>query len=100
MLSKPGEPLKVEIPVKAKLEDKSSLETISIELVPKSEYDRLGISSKILDYIPSIAIRKGSSGQQIITIESDRAIEVDQDPFIDIIVGLKWANGGLQNLTP
>jgi len=95
MLSKPGEPLKVEIPVKAKLEDKSSLETISIELVPKSEYDRLGISSKILDYIPSIAIRKGSSGQQIITIESDRAIEVDQDPFIDIIVGLKWANGGL-----
>ena len=95
MLSKPGEPLKVEIPVKAKLEDKSSLETISIELVPKSEYDRLGVSSKILDYIPSIAIRKGSSGQQIITIESDRAIEVDQDPFIDIIVGLKWANGGL-----
>jgi len=95
MLSKPGEPLKVEIPVKAKLEDKSTLETISIELVPKSEYERLGVSSKILDYIPSIAIRKGSSGQQIITIESDRAIEVDQDPFIDIIVGLKWANGGL-----
>jgi len=68
MLSKPGEPLKVEIPVKAKADDKNILETLSIDLVPKSEYERLGISSKILDYKPSISLRKVSPGQQIITI--------------------------------
>ena len=95
MLSKPGEPLKVEIPVKAKADDKSILETLSIDLVPKSEYERLGISSKILDYKPSISLRKVSPGQQIITIDADTAIVVDQDPFIDIIIGLKWASGAI-----
>ena len=76
MLSKPGEPLKVEIPVKAKADDKNILETLSIDLVPKSEYERLGISSKILDYKPSISLRKVSPGQQIITIDADTAIVV------------------------
>ena len=95
MLSKPGESLKVEIPVKTKQEDQKTVDALSVNPLTKAEYERLGISSKILDYNPNISLKKVNSGQQVIIIETDRAIEVDQDPFIDVIIGLKWSNGGL-----
>lgn len=95
ILSKPGEPLKAEIPVRIGADDQVYLQTLTIDPVPKADYDRLGISAKILDYKPNIVLRRVSQTQLIITVDSASPIDTTQDPFVDIIIGLKWANGGV-----
>ncbi len=95
ILSKPGEPLKAEIPVRLGVDDQTYLQSLSIDPVPKADYDRLGISAKILDYKPTIVLRRVSLTQLVIAVDSASPIDTTQDPFVDVIIGLKWANGGI-----
>jgi pilus assembly protein FimV len=59
ILSKPKEALRAEIPVRTGAEDKPYMESLAIDPVAKTEYERLGISPRILDYKPSIFDRGG-----------------------------------------
>ena len=95
MLSKPGEPLKAEIPLRMSAQDQSNLDALSIEPISKIDYERLGISPRILEFKPTISLRKVSPSQGMITVESGDAIDTSKDPFVDLIVGLKWANGAI-----
>lgn len=95
ILSKPGEPLKVEFSIRVGEQDQAFAESISSDLISKADYERLGISTKILDYKPNIVLRRVSLNQWVIGLETSNAIDTGQDPFVDVIIGLKWANGGI-----
>ena len=95
ILSKPKEALRAEIPVRTGVEDKPYIESLVIDPVAKTEYERLGISPRILDYKPSITLKRNQSDQFLIVVETESPIDADNDPFIDIILGLKWSNGGV-----
>ena len=95
ILSKPKEALRAEIPVRTGVGDKPYMESLVIDPVAKTEYERLGISPRILDYKPSITLKRNQPDQFLIVVETESPIDADNDPFIDIILGLKWSNGGV-----
>ncbi|MBM3349125.1 MAG: pilus assembly protein FimV [Betaproteobacteria bacterium] len=95
ILSKPKEALRAEITVRTGAEDKPYMESLAIDPVAKTEYERLGISPRILDYKPSITLKRKQPDQFLIMVETEDPIDADNDPFIDIILGLKWSNGGV-----
>ncbi len=95
ILSKPKDPLRAEIPVRTGIEDRPYLESLVIEPVTKADYERLGISTRVLDYKPSITLKRNQPEQFLIVVETENPIETGKDPFVDIILGLKWTNGGI-----
>lgn len=95
ILSKPKEPLRAEIPVRTGIEDRPYLESLAIDPVTKADYERLGISARVLDYKPSITLKRNQSEQFLIMVQTENPIETGKDPFVDIVLGLKWTNGGL-----
>jgi len=95
ILSKPNEALRAEIPVRIGIEDRPYLESLAIDPVAKTDYERLGISSRILDYKPSITLKRNQPEQYLVVVQTESPIEAGKDPFVDIILGLKWANGGV-----
>jgi len=95
ILSKPKEPLRAEIPVRTGIEDRPYLESLVIEPVMKADYERLGISPHVLDYKPSITLKRNQPEQFLIVVQTENPIETGKDPFVDIILGLKWTNGGI-----
>lgn len=95
ILSKPKEPLRAEIPVRTGIEDRPYLESLAIDPVAKADYERLGISTRVLDYKPSITLKRNQPEQFLIVVQTENPIETGKDPFVDIILGLKWTNGGI-----
>ena len=95
ILSKPKEPLRAEIPVRTGVEDRPYLESLVIEPVSKADYERLGISFRVLDYKPSITLKRNQPEQFLIVVQTESPIETGKDPFVDIILALKWTNGGI-----
>lgn len=95
ILSKPNEALRAEIPVRTGSEDRPYLESLAIDPIAKPDYERLGISPRILDYRPSITLKRNQPDQFLIVVQTETPIETGKDPFIDIILGLKWTNGGV-----
>lgn len=95
ILSKPNEALRVEIPIRTDLEDQPYIESLAIDPITRVDYERLGISSRILDSKPSITLRRNQYGQLVMTVQTESPIETGKDPFVDIILGLKWTNGGV-----
>lgn len=95
ILSKPKEPLRAEIPVRTGIEDRPYLESLAIDPVSKADYERLGIAPRILDYKPSITLKRNQPEQFLIVVQTENSIETGKDPFVDIILGLKWTNGGI-----
>lgn len=95
ILSKPKEALRAEIPVRTGIEDQPYLESLTIDAVTKADYERLGISTRILDYKPSITLKRNQPDQFLIMVQTENPIETGKDPFVDIILGLKWTNGGV-----
>ncbi|MBJ7379188.1 MAG: pilus assembly protein FimV [Polynucleobacter sp.] len=95
LLSKTGEALRVEIPIRIAPAN-SSFDAITVEIPNQAVYERLGISSRILDLNPSIQLQAGKdSGAMILLVESATAVDVSNDPFIDLIVSVRWPNGNL-----
>ncbi len=95
ILSKPKEPLRAEIPVRTGIEDRPYLESLTIDPLTKADYERLGIATRILDYKPSITLKRNQPEQFLIAVQTENPIETGKDPFVDIILGLKWTNGGI-----
>ena len=95
IFSKPNEALRAEIPVRTSVEDQPYLASLTIDPLAKTDYERLGISARILDYKPSITLKRNQPNQFLIVVQTENPIETGKDPFVDIILGLKWTNGGV-----
>ncbi len=95
LLSKSGEPLRVEIPIRVGAEEQSALTSLKVSTLPKASYERLGISQKIFDLNPQLSIYRNSQAQLVVLVETVNIVPVSDDPFVDVLVNLNWSSGSI-----
>jgi pilus assembly protein FimV len=95
LLSKPGEPLKVEFPIRVPEDEQSALSSLNVAIANKTAYDRLGISQKILTLNPQAMIYRNQQDQLMVLLETVESVPIADDPFLDVLVTLNWSAGSL-----
>lgn len=95
LLSKSGEPLRVEIPIRVSPEERGVLASLEANLPTKSAYERLGISSKILDFNAQSMVYRKNQEQLLVLVETVNPVPISDDPFIDLLVNVKWSAGSI-----
>jgi pilus assembly protein FimV len=95
LLSQPGEPLKVEFPIRFASAEQSALSSLNVGIANKETFDRLGISQKILALNPQAMIYRNKQEQLTVLLETVESVPVTDDPFLDVLVALNWSAGSL-----
>ena len=95
LLSRPGEPLKVEFPIRVGVDEQSALSSLNVAIPNRGAYERLGISKKIIDLNPQAMIYRNQQQQLMVLLETVEAVPVTDDPFLDVLVTLNWSAGSL-----
>jgi pilus assembly protein FimV len=95
LLSKPGEPLKVEFPIRVGADEQSLLASLNVGVANKAAYDRLGISQKLLNFNPQAMIYRNQQEQLMVLLETVESVPMTDDPFLDVLVTLNWSAGSL-----
>ena len=93
--SKSGEPLRVEIPIRVSADEQSALSSLKASTLPKTSYERLGISPKVLDLNTQISVYRNRQEQLMVLVETVNAVPVSDDPFVDVLVNLNWSSGSI-----
>ncbi len=98
VLSQPGQPIRAEIPLRVSAADQEQLNNLQVTNASKTAYDRLGISSAIVELDPQLRIDRRDGNPSMIVLETAKPMStarLNQDPFIDLIVSLQWPSGQL-----
>ena len=95
LLSRPGEPLKVEFPIRVGVDEQSALSSLNVGIANKAAYERLGISQKILTLNPQAMIYRNQQEQLMVLLETVESVPMTEDPFLDVLVTLNWSAGSL-----
>jgi pilus assembly protein FimV len=95
LLSHPGEPLRVEIPIRIPPGENAELESLKALTPSKGVYERLGISAKVLDFNAQTMVYRNPQEKLMVLVETVNPIPVSDDPFLDILVNLNWSSGSL-----
>jgi pilus assembly protein FimV len=95
LISKPGEPLKVELPIRAGVDEQAALSSLTVGIANKAAYERLGISQKILALNPQSMIYRNQQEQLMVLLETVESVPITDDPFLDVLVTLNWSAGSL-----
>ena len=95
LLSRPGEPLKVEFPIRVAADEQSALSSLNVAITNKAAYDRLGISPKILALNPQAMIYRNQQEQLMVLLETVESVPMTDDPFLDVLVSLNWSAGSI-----
>ncbi|MBU3617208.1 FimV/HubP family polar landmark protein [Polynucleobacter sp. JS-Polo-80-F4] len=93
--SRPGEPLRIEIPIRVGTDEQSALSTLNVAMPNKLAYERLGISQKILELNPQAMVYRNRQEQLMVLVETVNSVPMTDDPFFDVLVNLNWASGSL-----
>ncbi len=93
--SRPGEPLRVEIPIRLAVDEQVDLASLKVALASKPTYERLGISQKILDLNPQAMVYRNRQEQLMVLVETVNAVPMTDDPFLDLLITLNWASGSI-----
>ena len=93
--SRPGEPLRVEIPIRVGADEQSALSSLNVTMPNKAAYERLGISQKILELNPQAMVYRNRSEQLMVLVETVNSVPITDDPFLDVLVNLNWSSGSL-----
>ena len=93
--SRPGEPLRVEIPVRLGPDEQGALDSLKVTLPAKAAYERLGVSQKILDLNPQAMVYRNRAEQLMVLVETVNSVPMTDDPFLDILVNLNWSSGSI-----
>ena len=95
LLSRAGEPLRVEIPIRLAPEDQNLLEGIKVVIPNKAAYSRLGIASKILDLNPQAMVYRNQQERLMVLVETIESVPMTDDPFLDLLFTLNWPSGSI-----
>ena len=95
LLSRPGEPLRVEISIRIGSGEEDALSTLKAVLPNKAAFERLGISQKILDLNPQVMVYRNRQEQLMVLLETVNPVPASDDPFIDALINVNWASGSL-----
>ena len=93
--SRPGEPLRVEIPIRVSADEQGALSSLNVVMPNKATYERLGISQKILELNPQAMVYRNRQEQLMVLVETVNSVPVIDDPFLDVLVNLTWSSGSL-----
>ena len=93
--SRPGEPLRVEIPIRVTTDEQSALSSLNVVMPNKAAYERLGISQKILELNPQAMVYRNRSEQLMVLVETVNSVPMTDDPFLDVLVNLNWSSGSI-----
>jgi pilus assembly protein FimV len=93
--SRPGEPLRVEIPIRIGADEQSALESLKVTLPSKTAYERAGASQKILDLNPQAMVYRNRLEQLMVLVETVNSVPMTDDPFLDVLVNLSWSSGSI-----
>ena len=93
--SRPGEPLRVEIPIRINAEERGALESLKATLPNKPTYERTGASQKILDLNPQVMVYRNRQEQLMVLVETVNSVPMTEDPFLDVLVNLTWSSGSI-----
>jgi pilus assembly protein FimV len=95
LLSKPGEPLRAEFPIRVAADEQSALSSLKVGIANKAAYDRIGISQKILGLNPQAMIYRNQQEQLMVLVETVEPVPIADDPFLDVLITLNWSAGSL-----
>lgn len=98
VLSQPGQPIRAEIPLRMSDTDLAQLDAVQITSPSKVMYERLGIPTSILELEPQLRLDRRDGNRTFIVLETVKPIstaQINQDPFIDLMVALQWPSGQL-----
>lgn len=98
VLSQPGQPILAEIPLRISDADLAQLDAVQITTPSKAIYERLGIPSSILELEPQLRLDRRDGNRTFIVLETVKPVstaQINQDPFIDLMVALQWPSGQL-----
>lgn len=93
--SRPGEPLRVEIPIRVGADEQSALSSLNVAIPNKAAYERLGISQKILQLNPQAMVYRNRQERLMVLVETVDSVPMTDDPFLDVLVNLNWSSGSL-----
>ena len=93
--SRPGEPLRVEIPIRVGADEQDALSSLNVVMPNKAAYERLGISQKILLLNPQAMVYRNRQEQLMVLVETVDSVPMTDDPFLDVLVNLNWSSGSL-----
>ena len=93
--SRPGEPLRVEIPLRINADEQGALESLKVTLPNKATYERTGASQKILDLNPQAMVYRNRQEQLMVLVETVNSVPMTEDPFLDVLVNLTWSSGSI-----
>lgn len=95
LLSRPGEPLRVEIPIRLAPEDQTSFSSLTAAIPNQAAYSRLGIASKILDLKPQAMVYRNQQERLMVLVETVEPVPMAEDPFLDLLLNLSWPSGSI-----
>jgi pilus assembly protein FimV len=93
--SRPGEPLRVEIPIRIAADEGGALESLKVTLPGKASYERLGVSQKVLELNPQAMVYRNRAEQLMVLVETVNLVPMTDDPFLDVLVNLHWSSGSI-----
>ena len=93
--SRPGEPLRVEIPIRVGADEQGALSSLNVAMPNKAAYERLGISQKILELNPQAMVYRNRQEELMVLVETVNSVPMTDDPFLDVLVNLNWSSGSL-----
>ena len=95
LLSRSGEPLRVEIPIRLAADEEAALSSLKAALPPKEVFERLGISQKILELNPQVMVYRNRQERLMVLVETVNSVPIGDDPFLDLLINLNWSSGRL-----
>ena len=95
LLSKPDQSLKVEIPIRLASHEQGDLSTLQVSIPNAASYERLGVSNRVLGFNTQAMVYRNSANQLAILFETIKPIPQSEDPFLDVLLTLKWATGSI-----
>jgi pilus assembly protein FimV len=95
LLSRSGEPLRVEIPIRLAADEEAALSSLKAAMPPKEVFERLGISQKILELNPQVMVYRNRQERLMVLVETVNSVPIGDDPFLDLLINLNWASGRL-----
>lgn len=95
LLSKSGEPLRVEIPIRLAADEEATLSSLKAAIPPKEVFERLGISQKILELNAQVMVYRNRQERLMVLVETVNPVPIGDDPFLDLLINLNWSSGRL-----
>ena len=93
--SQVGQPLRVEIPIRVSAQEQDLLESLKVQVPSASDYSRLGISGKVLNFNMQSMVYRNKDERLMVLVETVDPIPVSDDPFVDLLIQLNWSTGSL-----